>query len=458
MAAPKQDSPHQANAAKDDEATVALSKPASLQDPPALKDPQCGPPSTPAKQTSTENILQNDAPGDDATQSSEDRPDLTYAGTEASGAYLLAKRLLADGDFDQAMEIIAAAMASTMSRLPEECSELHESMGPLYYLYGTTLLYSIEESATGNFGPEEHQGEDDADDAQIAWENLDTSRVIVTKMRENASNDDKLTLDLAQIHMRLGDVQKANNRAADALEDYRRALELRQPLLGMYNSKVADLYMQTAMTYMTMASAEGLSEELKSDCTNKALEHYLACGKSFAGLIAFTCGFDPELATKDIDKTVGVGKTSGMTEEELRVNQMSLTLKVIRERVETMGSDDDQVQEWKEILTEIHETIDEAERAGKAMAEVTEMKIQAMAAADADGEIQNMDGSTTTFGFGSEAMAAVTANATSLDVATTGDGDSKPMMMVRKKQKRDVPTEDKQSSAQEDASKRAKTE
>jgi tetratricopeptide (TPR) repeat protein len=458
MAAPKQDSPYQATAAKDDDATAASLKPASPQDPPAVRGAPSGPPSTPAQQTSTENNLQKDAPGGDATEHFEDPPDLTYAGTEASDAYLLAKRLLADGDFDQAMDIIAAAMASTMSRLPEESSELHECMGPFYYLYGTTLLYSIEESATGNFGPEEHQGEDDADDAQIAWENLDTSRVIVTKMREDASNDDKLTLDLAQIHMRLGDVQKANNRAADALEDYRRALELRQPLLGMYNSKVADLYMQTAMTYMTMASAEGLSRELKGDYTNKALEHYLACGKSFAGLIAFTCGHDPELATKDVDTSVGVGKTSGMTEEELRVNQMSLTLKVIRERVETMGTDDDQVQEWKEILMEIHETIDEAERAGKAMAEVMEMKVQAMAAADADGEIQNIDGSTTTFGFGGEAAAAATANLTSLDVATAAEGDAKPMMMVRKKQKRDVPAEDKQTSAQEDASKRAKTE
>ena len=358
-----------------------------------------------------------------------------------------------DGAFDEAMEIIGSAMASTLLRLPEESGTLHECMAPFYYLYGTTLLYSIEE--TTSLGPQLETDEDDADDLQISWENLETSRHIIAKMRETAPNDDKLTLDLAQIHLRLGDVQKANDQSEEALEDYRRALELRQPLLGLFNRKVADLYLLSAMVYMTMASAEGVSEELKGDYTNFALDHYLACGKSFAGQIAITCGHDPDFVTNDAETfLLGVGKSSGMTERELRINHMSLTMRSIRNRVAPMGVDDAQVQDYKEILTEIQETIDEAEKAGLAMAEVTEMKIQAKAAIDGEGEIQNGDGSITTIGFGGSAAVAASARAVSLDVAQTS-GDNKSMMVVRKKKKMDAL---EQISVKGDACKRAKTE
>lgn len=447
MAAPKQNSPVQA--------TESSTLKAAPQDPPAMKDPPSGTPATPHNAASTHMTFPMDPPAADATEPVEDPPELTYAGTEASAAYCTAKILLNDGEFDQALEIIGNAMARTMSRLPEESGTLHECMAPFYYLYGTTLLYSIEESSD-NLGPEapdEEDGGEDAEDIQIAWENLETSRHIVSMMRGKDSTDDKLTLDLAQIHMRLGDVQKANDRSAEALEDYRRALELRQPLLGMYNRKVADLYMQSAMVYMTLASAEGVSDAQKGEYTNQALEHYMACGKSFAGLIAFTCGHNPEVVTKDPEIFVG-GKTSGMTEDELRVNQMSLTLKNIRDRVATMGVNDEQVHEWKEILTEIQETIDEAEQAGKAMTEVTEMKIQAKMAADAEVDTPNLDGSSTSIGFGGVTVAAVMANVTSLDVASTGG--AKPMMVVRKKKKLDPPENDQKMPDEGNMSKRTK--
>ena len=457
MAAPKQNTPIQANDTSFDKTEVASAglKPAP-QNPPALKDPPMVPPGTPLKAVSTQKSAPEDPPATNATESFinvADQPDLTYAGTETSDAYLIAKSLLNDGAFDEAMEIIGSAMASTLSRLPEESGTLHECMAPFYYLYGTTLLYSIEESTS--LGPQSETDEVDADDLQISWENLETSRHIIAKMCEAVPNDDKLTLDLAQIHLRLGDVQKANDQTEEALEDYRRALELRQPLVGMYNRKVADLYLLSAMVYMTMASAEGVSEELKGDYTIHALDHYLACGKSFAGQIAFTCGHDPEVVTKDAETFIlGVGKSSGMTEKELRINHMSLTMKSFRERVAPMGLDNAQVQDWKEILTEIQETIDEAEKAGLAMTEVTEMKIQAKAAVDGEGEIHNGDGSTTTIGFGGSAAAAASASAVNLDVVQTS-GDNKSMMVVRKKKKIDS---SEQISMEGDASKRAKTE
>ena len=85
--------------------------------------------------------------------------------------------------------------------------ELQESLAPLYYLYGTTLLYSVEESdvmmakgggnaaADVELEPVEPRGEeegeeaavavDPAEDLQIAWENLDLARSIVSRFVED---------------------------------------------------------------------------------------------------------------------------------------------------------------------------------------------------------------------------------------------------------------------------------
>ena len=120
----------------------------------------------------------------------------------------------------------------------------------------------------------------------------------------------------------------------------------------------------------------------------------------------------------------------------------------------SLAVNDEQVHEWKEILTEIQETIDEAEQAGKAMTEVTEMKIQAKMAADAEVDTPNLDGSTTSIGFGGVTVAAVTANVTSLDVASTGG--AKPMMVVRKKKKLDPPENDQKMPDEGNMSKRTK--
>ena len=49
------------------------------------------------------------------------------------------------GDFEAALSSIELGITSALSLLSEQ-DELHESIAPLYYLYGTTLLYSIEES------------------------------------------------------------------------------------------------------------------------------------------------------------------------------------------------------------------------------------------------------------------------------------------------------------------------
>ena len=88
----------------------------------------------------------------------------TYLSAKSSRAAALARRLLAAGQLEEALETVEMALEMSRRILDagcnrsgdgkeeggeEECApsnELHESLGPLYYLYGTTLLYAVEES------------------------------------------------------------------------------------------------------------------------------------------------------------------------------------------------------------------------------------------------------------------------------------------------------------------------
>ena len=68
---------------------------------------------------------------------------LTYETTESSDAYLLAKRLLNEGDFESVLEATGTAMAMTVSKLPQEGADLHEAMAPLYCTICTAPRFSI---------------------------------------------------------------------------------------------------------------------------------------------------------------------------------------------------------------------------------------------------------------------------------------------------------------------------
>ena len=158
-------------------------------------------------------------------------------------------------------------------------------------------------------------------------------------------------------------------------------------------------------------------------------------------------GTNPEEIVADVDvvddQKLLPGKTTGMDEADLKATAISSTLAAIRARVAPLGADgDESVFDLKEILDEIQETIDEAESAKQAIGEVAEIKHKAVAAAEGDGEVVNVDGSTTTIGFGAPVAAAASTAAA-------------PMMVVRKKNKRN--DEDSKMPA-DDAAKKPKTE
>ena len=87
----------------------------------------------------------------------------TYHSSETSANYVLAKQLLNAGNFEDALSAIEQQLMETEKAVRRSTSrtttdnsnndneqvvdvELHESLAPLHYLYGTTLLYSLEEA------------------------------------------------------------------------------------------------------------------------------------------------------------------------------------------------------------------------------------------------------------------------------------------------------------------------
>ena len=146
-----------------------------------------------------------------------------------------------------------------------------------------------------------------------------------------------------------------------------------------------------------------------------------------------------------------------MEQDELTIYNASNIVKNIRQHVSFLatpnGGNDDNIHEYKELLDEIQETIDESETSKRGIQQVHDMKVKAKeAVANSDGgAVENVDGSTTTIGFGNAASVA----ATTVDTVAA----AQPMMVVKKKKKRGPETSETNGNtpAQGD-DKRAKTE
>ena len=567
----------------------------------------------------------------------------TYHSTKQSKAYILANQLLKSGSFDDALATLEMALQCTREMVAniEKAGnnnnnfksddhnndainiDLHESLAPLHYLYGTTLLYSVEESDvmmapdTGG-NPQHHQqsqggddgaaeqdyfevaseedeeveqapkeveeeedyeeneegGQDEAapavadaaEDMQIAWENLDLARSIVSKLVEKfpnsyhasdaGSNASKivfksnapithpptkssadyytpeqqreLLLDLAQIHTRLGDIQRSNDNILSCIDDYQHALTLRLETLGNYHQKVADSHFSLAAIYAQAPNqmgvnegrvnmfvnslvgvgvggsggcggqedgnhegtngigGGGLTEEEKAQYRQRSLEHYLACGVAFVGMLAQICGVDPDelTAITDIssfesssDETMVAasalaGNTSSSSSSTTTSMVYTQAMSTLRQRISKLAQqsavftalsqdDRDKFADVQEMMDEIQEAMDSAKETEAGLKTLSEMKaneikkheLKMNGGDDAEGVNGGVfgvgggdDGITTTIGFAS----GTTATGTTTSVAAAGP----TMMVVKKKKKQHLP----QAGAEEDSSaKRAKT-
>jgi hypothetical protein len=297
--------------------------------------------------------------------------------------------------------------------------------------------------------------------------------------------------------------------------------------------KIADTQFNLGLTYLTSSSdlqkeVAGANDNANTDASSgsaapsattnaeqkkkamllarehcqKGIQQHVDCARTFCVIVARFCGVDPDTIVlqtetsndknntnqdEDAKKPAAGFKTTGLDDDNDDANHKagassgaadaSQTLNVWRKAVATMvvshtPSDAEnalRVSDILQVLDEIQETIDEAERSQEGVFQAAQIRVKAQQdAAAGDGgasgtEVANADGSTTTIGFGqgaSSIAAAVTATVTVNSTASTATTDSKPaasldakpMMVVKKKKKR------KDAGDEEsDANKRAKT-
>jgi hypothetical protein len=480
----------------------------------------------------------------------------TYESSETSENYITGKQLLADGDFEQALAVVEDGIVTTATMVESAGldANLHEAMAPFHYLYGTTLLYSIEESndsqqvtntvdgnadADADAEPDHHQGDeeasapavasaaaaaapsdqpdeandsnhspadDNADDMQIAWENLEAARTIVELLLSHTTTSttmsvrdrtDKVKLDLSQILLREGDLQRLNGRYAEAIHDYQTCLDLRtQVLPDLYDRRIADAQCNLGLSYLTSASElqkEPSEEEkqtmdlavrlqLSAEHVIQGVQAYIECSKVLCGKIALLCGADPTNLLDETSTKQSAGlKTTGLDDDDDNNNaatakapsDATILLHVLRKRVADLQpleeGDAATVEDLRQFLNDIQETVDEVEPSQDAVRQASHLRVQAQQAADGQ-EVTDAAGVTTSIGFGpiSSNIAAANDNANpwahmpDTKPAAATAGDAKPMMMLVKKKKKREPEGDSSKPSAEDveenAAKRSKTE
>ena len=325
--------------------------------------------------------------------------------------------------------------------------------------------------------------------------------------------------DLAQIHLREGDLQRINGNYTSAVGDYSTCL---QTLLQHNNTvdednivrdldrKIADTQYNLGLTYLT-SSSDLQKEVAGADNTNadattnpkekeeaaqhrrkatvlatehcqKGIQQHFDCAKTFCKILAKLCGVDPDTilsaagsgtdhdATGDAKKPPAGPKTTGLEDEGGSRTEASKTLSSWRATVAGLvksRNPGDRALDILQVLDEIQETIDEAERSQEAVFQAATIRVRAQRAAAGDEAVDNPDGSTTTIGFGPGAS-SVAASVTATAVSATADpaiADAKPMMVVKKKKKRKTVEsggytegpESEKGSEDGEAKKRAKT-
>jgi len=137
----------------------------------------------------------------------------SYRSIKQTPLYVKAKEELRDGSLESALVTIESCLTETLSQLSGD--EFNVALAPLYYLYGTTLLYSVEENdALISPPPQDHlfteqqqqqqleeneeekeeensenqlqqQHQEMAEDIQVAWENLDLARTILHRVLDD---------------------------------------------------------------------------------------------------------------------------------------------------------------------------------------------------------------------------------------------------------------------------------
>jgi len=319
-----------------------------------------------------------------------------------------------------------------------------------------------------------------------------------------------IELDLAQIYVRLGDLNKANGHFKACISDYKSALKLRMKHMGKYCQKTSDSHYCLAQAYTNLAAGEEDSEEAKStDAEKKAwnldsIKQYFECGLCFSGMAADMVKVDPTFKSI-VDSSASNNDDDEDEEDEgdaaaaPQVNTHASKLKAIKAKLESFelyaappvrpntedeaakAAWEEQVKKQKEAMSDeqdqfmfcyemIEEMIECVESADKNMEVLHKAKENKEKAEEEGGAPSNgtmigfgggasggvkaegtSSGGQTTFGFGGgSAFAPPTATATATTAA--------PMMVVTKKKKKTVAPVPVTDGAAQPESKKARLE
>jgi len=140
--------------------------------------------------------------------------------------------------------------------------------------------------AEGEAGAED----EDAEDMQIAWENLETARTIYENSGANH-------LELARVYMKLGDVSMVNENFEQAVSDFEKCLAIREEHCEPHSQRLADVHSALWEAH-GMASANSDKDHVGPYLHHlrKSLEVLQAClNKHQADIVAVKSGLkDPE--------------------------------------------------------------------------------------------------------------------------------------------------------------------
>jgi hypothetical protein len=275
------------------------------------------------------------------------------------------------------------------------------------------------------------------------------------------------------------------------VDDYTRSLTIRRHVLGDFDKLVADNHYYLAQAYgdapakekeredgamgivaalsgggnghgLSSGEGDGMTKEEIAECLVKSIDHYLACGISFAGYLANMCGKDATELTKVENETSSTAAAAASNDSGGGSNNHSKILETIRQRISHLkplvDSDADKLNDTKEILDEIQETLDAAEGSEEALKAVHAMKENEIRKHSGKGcdEVVDESGVTTTIGFGavgsSSAAASAAAASTTIGFGTASNCAAVAPMMVVKKKKKSI------SNIDDGSSKRAKSE
>jgi hypothetical protein len=419
---------------------------------------------------------------------------------------------------------------------------------------------------------------DPAVDLEIAWENLDLARSIIHRLvdihncEEEENNDNssttainggsgnktivyksndgssntndssshpqltldqrnELLLDLAQVHVRLGDLQRQDDKSDSCIADYERALQLRKHVLGVFDKKVADCHFSLGQAYAeaptraqerdgrvndfvqglggggdsgdsgggqddaaagsnSSSSSTTMTNERKAEYRRLSLEHYLACGHSFAGILASMCDTEYPYRESSIMDILSYKLSPVLQHAVVRDESKSMTttdytssMSKLRKFVSTLvlpssylsSSHTQSVIEFnniKEILDEIQEAMDSAEETECGLRSLSKMKANAKSGGGGTDEVGggSSDGAVTTIGFGSTdpslsvsvfgstttstigvggTTSATATIMTTNGIATAAAVAAPPAMMIVKKKKKNLVTPHAVSTTEE---------